>query len=313
MLAMLKEVAPKLSVEVAHGGLPADAVDEAMVRFADGGRDVLVATSLIENGLDVPRANTMLIWGADRFGLAQLHQLRGRVGRGRVQGTAYLFTPDDDEISSTTADRLAALVAADRLGAGFELSARDLDLRGGGDLVGEEQAGHMKLIGASLYQHLLGRAVRAQKGEPLMERRAPTLQIEGEAAIPAAYVPDEALRLELYARLARFEACEEVDAFRDECEDRFGPPPPETERLFARRRVSILAQDAGVTAIVIGPKAAALTFLQDAAARAKTRTKARWKDTRLLLDVTDNDPDANLASLEKFLSRLGPTPSQETS
>ena len=307
VLAMLKEVAPKLSVDVAHGKLSPEEVDEAMVRFADGARDVLVATSLIENGLDVPRANTILIWGADRFGLAQLHQLRGRVGRGRVQGTAYLFAPDDEEATKATAERLSALLAADRLGAGFELSSRDLDLRGGGDLVGEEQAGHMRLIGSSLYQNLLQRAVRAQKGETLEQRRPPSLQAAGDAGFPASYVPDEALRLELYTRLAHAEGADDIDAFRDELDDRFGDLPPETDRLLARRRISLLALGAGVTAVVIGPKAAALTFLRSAAARARSRlTSPRWKDERLILDVSSEDPDKNLASLAKLLSRLQP-------
>ncbi len=306
VVAMLKRAVPKLSVEVAHGQLSPEEVDEAMVRFAGGGRDILVATTLIENGLDVPRANTMVIWGADRFGLAQLHQLRGRVGRGRVQGTAYLFVPNEAEVSKATADRLSALLAADRLGAGFELSAEDLDLRGGGDLVGAEQAGHMKLIGASLYRHLLGRAVRAQKGEATNERRAPSLQIAGDAGFPAAYVPDEALRLELYTRLAHMEEVEEVDLFRDELDDRFGALPAEAGRLLARRRVSVRAQDVGISAVMVGPKGAALDFLHGAAARAKAVLKSpKWKDARLVLDVNSDDPDKNLASLDTLLARLG--------
>ena len=305
VLAMLAEIVPTLSVELAHGKLAPEQVDEAMVRFADGQCDVLVATSLIENGLDVPRANTMLVWGADRFGLAQLHQLRGRVGRGRVQGTAYLFAPDDEDVSKATAERLSALLAADRLGAGFVLSSQDLDLRGGGDLVGEEQAGHMKLIGASLYQHLLQRAVRAQKGELSSDRRPPELQIPGEAGIPVSYVPDQALRLELYARLAHIEDTDAIDAFRDELDDRFGELPSETDRLLARRRVSLLAQRAGITDVVVGPKGAALTFLPKAVARAKSQLKSpRWKEDRLVLDVNSDDPDKNLASLATLLSRI---------
>lgn len=302
---MLAAVTPDLTVEIAHGGLLAEEVDEAMVRFADGGCDVLLATTLIENGLDVPGANTILLWGADRLGLAQLHQLRGRVGRGRVQGSAYLFTPN--ELSNATAERLAALVAAERLGAGFALSARDLDLRGGGDLVGEEQAGHMKLIGASLYQHLLGRAVRSQRGEPAMKRRPPELKLEGVASIPAAYVPDEALRLELHARLAHFEEPDEVDAFREELVDRFGDLPPETERLLARRRIAILAEAAGVTSVVIGPLATALSFAPRAFDVVKGEgvdRYGRWNDERLIIDAHDGTMDDSMATLGGILSRL---------
>ena len=308
VLALLAEHAPDLSIDVAHGDLPPQAVDEAMMRFADGSCDVLVATALIESGLDVPRANTILIWGADRFGLAQLHQLRGRVGRGRVQGTAYLFAPADEAVAKATGDRLAALLAADKLGAGFALSARDLDLRGGGDLVGEEQAGHMRLVGASLYQHLLQRAVRAQDGNAREDRRTPTLRIKADAFLPAGYVPDEALRLELYATLARHEEVDDVTAFAEELEDRFGPLPDEAARLLDLQRVSILAEAAGVTAVVAGPKATALTFAPGRAVAARERvdtatSAARWKEDRLILDAEDGAGET-IASLEGLLRGL---------
>jgi hypothetical protein len=136
-----------------------------MVGFADGDGDILLATNIIESGLDVPRANTMIVWRPDRFGLAQLHQLRGRVGRGRVQGIAYLLADPQDDLSDATRARLSTLEAFDRLGSGLAISARDLDLRGGGDLVGEDQAGHVRMIGAALYQRLLERAVRVARGE----------------------------------------------------------------------------------------------------------------------------------------------------
>jgi transcription-repair coupling factor (superfamily II helicase) len=305
---MLKAIAPGFKIDIAHGALAAEEVDEAMVRFADGGSDILLATTLIENGLDVPRANTILIWGADRFGLAQLHQLRGRVGRGRVQGTAYLFTPDDKELSHITAERLAALVAADRLGAGFILSARDLDLRGGGDLVGKEQAGHMKLIGASLYQHLLGRAVGARKDDDPVERRLPELKVDGIASIPATYVPDEALRIELYARLAHLEAVDAIEAFGEELVDRFGDMPVETERLLTRRRIVVLAREAGVGTLTVGPLATALAFVPEATARAKAHPLGdgvTWKDGRLIIDAGGGTADARLAGLEALLRDLG--------
>ena len=310
VLTMLADATPDLSVGVVHGDMAAGDVDEAMVRFADGATDVLVATALIENGLDVPRANTILIWGADRFGLAQLHQFRGRVGRGRVQGTAYLFAPEDNAIAKTTADRLAALLAADKLGAGFAISARDLDLRGGGDLVGEEQAGHMRLVGASLYQHLLRRAVRAASGEACEDRRPATLQIEARAVLPADYVPDEGLRIELYAKLARLEDVDDVEAFGTELADRFGPLPEKTSRLLALRRVSMLAEAAGVTAIVAGPKGTALSFAPKRAAALRARADAldptaRWKEERLILQPHDG-VDETIAALDGLLTGLRP-------
>ena len=165
MAEQLGAVVPELSVRVAHGELPPEEVDETMVAFAGGEGDVLLATNIIESGLDVPRANTILLLRADMFGLAQLHQLRGRVGRGRAQGLAYLFTDPEQETSEATRARLSTLVAFDRLGSGLAIAARDLEIRGAGDLVGEQQAGHVTLLGAAFYQELLSRAVAAAKGE----------------------------------------------------------------------------------------------------------------------------------------------------
>jgi transcription-repair coupling factor (superfamily II helicase) len=192
----------ELEVLQAHGKMPAEEIDETMVRFAEGEGDVLLATNIIESGLDVPRANTMLVWRPDRFGLAQLHQLRGRVGRGRARGIAYLLTDPAETVAPATRKRLATLETLDRLGAGFAISARDLDLRGAGDLLGEEQAGHVKLIGADLYQHLLGRALRLARGEASGDESPPVLNLGVAGRIPEDYVPEPEVRINLYARLA---------------------------------------------------------------------------------------------------------------
>ena len=306
--SLLAEQVPDLSVAVAHGELSAAEVDETMIRFASGEVDVLLATTLIESGLDVPRANTMLVWNAELFGLAQLHQLRGRVGRGRTQGIVILFAPASDELARTTAERLAALLAADRIGAGFALSARDLDLRGGGDLVGEDQAGHIRLIGASLYQHLLQDAVRLAKGEPTKDRRPPEMKLAGAATIPVDYVPDEVVRLELYVRFATAIDEHAIDDLRDELNDRFGGVPQATLRLLAARRLALLAERVGVTGVAVGPKATALSFTakDGVRARALPHDKARrWKNGRLLLDIGgDNIPQ----ELEGVLVELAAVP-----
>jgi len=165
MAERLAKIAPELSTREAHGKMPPADIDDAMVKFAEGDGDVLLATNIIEAGLDVPRANTMIVWRADRFGLSQLHQLRGRVGRGGRRGQVLLVTEPGATIAAATLKRLRTLQAFDRLGAGFAISARDLDMRGAGDLLGDTQAGHMKLIGVDLYQHLLGLALRAARGE----------------------------------------------------------------------------------------------------------------------------------------------------
>jgi transcription-repair coupling factor (superfamily II helicase) len=260
MRARVRDLAPELEVVVAHGKMPAEQIDEAMVGFADGQGDVLLSTNIIESGLDVPQANTMLIWRADRFGLAQLHQLRGRVGRGRMRGIAYFLTDPESRIGEATTKRLQTLEALDRLGAGFAISARDLDMRGAGDLMGEEQAGHVKLIGLGLYQHLLERALRAAKGESLDDDWSPELKFGTAGSIPENYVPEQDVRLNLYARLARLQEPRDIDALRDEIEDRFGALPEEVEQLIGLARLRPLCRRLGVARIEAGPQAIALSF-----------------------------------------------------
>ncbi|CAN7618540.1 helicase-related protein [Phenylobacterium sp. LjRoot164] len=256
----LARLCPELTVRVAHGDLPAQAVDDAMIAFSSGEGDILLATSIIESGLDVPRANTMLVCRADLFGLAQLHQLRGRVGRGRAQGVAYLFHDPVEPLGEAARARLGTLEAFDRLGSGLAISAQDLEARGAGDLAGEEQAGHVRLIGTALYQRLLAAAVRAAKGEPAAIKARPAINVGLTGVLTQSYIPDETVRLNLYARLARMEHVQEVAAFEEELEDRFGPPSPEVLDLLALTRLRTLAAAAGVARIDAGPKAIALRF-----------------------------------------------------
>ena len=287
MRQRLESLAPKLSVLTAHGKMPVAEVDEAMVRFAGGRGDILLATNIIESGLDVPRANTIVVWRPDRFGLAQLHQLRGRVGRGRAQGFAYLLTEPEDDLGEATLARLGALEAFDRLGSGFAISARDLDLRGSGDLVGDEQAGHMKLIGGSLYQRVLERAVRTARGEELPPDLSPP-RVGATAFLPEDFIPDATMRINLYARLARIVSSAEVDALEDEIADRFGAPPPPVTALMSATRLSALAAEAGVSEISAGPKATAFTLSAARAERLRLRLpdngRRRWSDRRLIFE-----------------------------
>ena len=167
---------------------------------------MLLSTNIVETGLDVPRANTMLVWRPDRFGLSQLHQLRGRVGRGRARGAIYLLTDPAAPPTPATDRRLRTLEALDRVGAGFAISARDLDLRGAGDLLGEEQAGHLRLVGIELYRHMLDRALAAARGETPPEEWTPHLALDLDAFIPPEHVPEEALRVELHTRLGEADA-----------------------------------------------------------------------------------------------------------
>jgi transcription-repair coupling factor (superfamily II helicase) len=256
--ARLRKLAPELGLVVAHGRMAPAAIDEAMVGFAGGDGDVLLATNIIEAGLDVPRANTMIVHHADRFGLSQLHQLRGRVGRGGRRGQVLLTTDPDHRIAEATRKRLNTLQAFDRLGAGFAISARDLDLRGAGDLIGEAQAGHMKLIGIDLYQFLLGRALRAARGESV-DRWVPDLHLGLAGRLPETWVPEIEVRLMLYGRLARIEDEAALDAFEEELEDRFGTLPDEARLLVDMVRLRLLACAAAVAKVDAGPAAIALT------------------------------------------------------
>ncbi len=273
LAAQFGTLLPELKVLVGHGRMEAQAVDEAMVQFASGEGDVLLATSIIESGLDVPRANTMVVCEADRFGLAQLHQIRGRVGRGRQQGTCYLMTDPEHPIAERTSQRLATLATLDRLGSGMAISAQDLDARGAGDLMGEDQAGHAKLIGLGLYQHLLQLAIRQARGDAVADW-TPELHVDLAGHLDPAYIPESTVRLNLYARLARVSDTSDAAALAEEIEDRFGPLPEAVEILVALARLRSQCLRHGIARLDAGPKALALTPRGGRTAEALCRTLA---------------------------------------
>jgi transcription-repair coupling factor (superfamily II helicase) len=307
----LETLAPELDVRVAHGKLPAGEVDVAMVDFAEGRGDVLLATSIIESGLDVPRANTMVVLRADLFGLAELHQLRGRVGRSHVQAVCYLMTEPDKELPETTARRLGTLQAFDRLGAGMAIAARDLDLRGAGDLIGEEQAGHVNLIGLGLYQELLAEAVRKARGEA-GDRWETEFQIDAPASVPDDYIPEPEIRLNLYHRAARASEPADVERLADEIADRFGPPPAPVQSLLALAGARTLARSLKVLKINAGPQAVALEFEpgvdpEQAFAQSLKRLdgELEWTGERLLLQRSSDTPEERLGLVLELLEELG--------
>ncbi len=306
MAARLRELVPELEVLTAHARLPPAELDDVMVRFADGQSDVLLATNIIETGLDVPGANTMLVWRADCFGIAQLHQLRGRVGRGRVRAVCYLLTDPAARLPPATERRLRTLESLDRLGAGFQISARDLDLRGAGDLLGEEQAGHMKLVGLDLYQELLRRALALARGKPLPEDWRPELNFEVHAGIPAAYAADEEIRLNLYARLARLRGPNAIEEFAAEIEDRFGAMPEEVLHLLALARLAQACRSLGVAEIDAGPQAVALTFRDDTLTTGFENADARlsWRGERLILEQPTEHAEQRLRETDLLLRKL---------
>ena len=284
----LRRNVPDLVLAEAHGKMPAAVIDEAMVGFAGGKGDILLATNIIEAGLDVPRANTMIVWRADRFGLAQLHQLRGRVGRGNRRGQVVLLTREEDGIADRTLKRLRTLATFDRLGAGFEIGAQDLDMRGAGDLLGETQAGHMKLIGTDLYQHLLSAALRKARGEDV-ERWSPELNLGSAGCLPESWIPEADLRLPLYTRLARIDDDAGLDAFEEELLDRFGPLPPQAAAVMAQARIRNTARALNIARIDAGPAAIALTPRMGFAADAKALGLTEKNGRLLLVEATPGD------------------------
>jgi transcription-repair coupling factor (superfamily II helicase) len=236
----------------------------------------------------------MLVWRPDRFGLSQLHQLRGRVGRGNRQGVVHLLIDPAHPIRDATRKRLETLESLDRLGAGFAIAARDLDQRGAGDLLGDKQAGHLKLIGTGLYQHLLGIAIAKARGEPVDESDPPHLNVGMRGWLPDSYVPEPELRINLHAKLAGSTREEEVEAFREELVDRFGPLPEPAEQWVELARLRVIARALGIDRIDAGPQAVAVTFRagSDARTRADAALAAAggrlsWREERLLLKMQD--------------------------
>jgi transcription-repair coupling factor (superfamily II helicase) len=260
----LREAAPELKFVTAHGQMAAGALDDIMSAFYEGEYDVLVSTTIVESGLDIPRANTLVVYRADMFGLAQLYQLRGRVGRSKMRAYAYLTTGVEKPLTAGAEKRLRILSSLDNLGAGFTLASHDLDMRGGGNLLGEEQSGHIKEVGVELYQSMLEDAVNAIKAggeEDIADRNwSPQINVGAAVLIPEAYVPDLTVRLALYRRLGEINEDAEREAFAVEMADRFGPLPVEVEQLLSVAGLKAHCRMANVAKLDAGPKGAVLTF-----------------------------------------------------
>ncbi|WP_273699783.1 TRCF domain-containing protein, partial [Paracoccus sphaerophysae] len=263
----LREHVPEVSTIVAHGQLAAGDLDQRMNAFYDGSHDVLLATSIVESGLDIPRANTMVVWRADMFGLAQLYQIRGRVGRSKTRAYCYLTTKPRVPLTPQAIRRLKFLGSIDSLGAGFNLASQDLDLRGAGNLLGEEQSGHIKEVGFELYQAMLEETIAKLKSGELEgtpdDEWAPTLNLGVPVTIPESYIPDLDVRLELYRRLAQLTTKVELEGFAAELIDRFGPLPREVNTLMLVIRIKAMAKRANIASLVAGPKGATVQFHQD--------------------------------------------------
>jgi transcription-repair coupling factor (superfamily II helicase) len=264
--AFLDQNIPEAKVATAHGQMPPTMLEDVMSAFYDGKYDVLLSTAIIESGLDIPTANTLVVHRADRFGLAQLYQLRGRVGRSKARAFALFTLPVNRRITPQAERRLKVLQSLDTLGAGFQLASHDLDIRGAGNLLGEEQSGHIKEVGFELYQQMLEEAVASLKAgisEPVADRWSPQITIGMPVLIPDDYVADLSVRLALYRRLADVEDEREIDAFAAELVDRFGTMPDEVKHLLDTVAIKALCRRANVAKIETGPKGAVLSFRDD--------------------------------------------------
>jgi transcription-repair coupling factor (superfamily II helicase) len=250
---MVQRLVPEARVAVAHGQMPEAQLEKVMLSFVEGRADVLVATTIVENGLDIPRANTMLINRADRYGLAQLYQLRGRVGRADRRAYAYLLVPPATVLSEIARKRLAAIREFSDLGAGFRIAALDLELRGAGNLLGGQQSGHIQAVGLDLYVKLLEQTILELKGEPV-SREAPRamLNLGLDIRIPPAYVPEVHQRLSLYKRVSQVRDMDELEALASEVRDRYGPLPPQVDGLLRYARLRLLGEPLGVVQVDLG-------------------------------------------------------------
>jgi transcription-repair coupling factor (superfamily II helicase) len=264
----LKREVPEVSVVVAHGQMAAGELDDRMNAFYDGKYDVLLATTIVESGLDIPTANTMVVHRADMFGLAQLYQIRGRVGRAKTRAYAYLTTKPRLKLTPQAEKRLRVLGSLDTLGAGFTLASQDLDIRGAGNLLGEEQSGHINEVGFELYQQMLEdeiARIRSGTGEGIVDdgHWAPQINLGVPVLIPEGYVPDLDVRLGLYRRLSDLTTKVELEGFAAELIDRFGELPREVNILLTVVRIKAMCKRAGIAQLDGGPKGATVRFHND--------------------------------------------------
>jgi transcription-repair coupling factor (superfamily II helicase) len=299
---------PEIKAVTAHGQMSATQVEERMSAFYEKRYDVLLSTTIVESGLDIPSANTMIIHRADRFGMAQLYQLRGRVGRSKTRAYAYLTTPPDQALTETAEKRLKVLGDLDTLGAGFQLASHDLDIRGAGNLVGDEQSGHIKEVGFELYQSMLEDAIIAAKADahgiaPPRDSFSPQITIDAPISIPEEYVPDLSVRMALYRRLNDLEDAHEVEGFAAEMTDRFGAIPTPTKNLLRLIEIKQNAIVAGVAKMEVGARGTLVSFHGDTppnvlgliAYAEKLGEVAKLRpDSKLVINRIWHDPESRL-------------------
>jgi transcription-repair coupling factor (superfamily II helicase) len=314
----LAELLPEARVAVAHGQMPERELEHVMRDFVAQRHNVLLCSTIIETGIDVPSANTIVISRADKFGLAQLHQLRGRVGRSHHQAYAYLLVPDVEGLTKQAAQRLQAIQDMEELGSGFYLAMHDLEIRGAGEVLGEHQSGNMMEVGFQLYNDMLAEAVRSLKSgrEPdlLSPLNATTeINLHAPALLPDAYCGDVHTRLNLYKRLATAEKADTIDALLEEITDRFGRLPPQGQTLFDTHRLRVLARPYGVQKIDAGPQLMSIVFKPKAPVDGqrivdlvqKNRSIKLAGNDKLRIDRAIADPKERAQYIRDVLRALG--------
>jgi len=308
------EIAPEgTRIAVGHGQLPEGELEKVMVDFVDGRYDILVCTTIIESGLDIPRANTMIVNHADRFGLAQLYQLRGRIGRSRERAFCYLVVPEETRMTPEAKQRLAVLQRFTELGAGFQVATHDLEIRGAGEILGERQHGAVAAVGFEAYARILEEAVAELKGEPIKPEHDPEISVDVPAYIPDDYVPDTGQRLEFYRRLAQARDEEDVRATLAELADRYGPLPDEAELLGEVMIDKTIVRALGALAYELAPTRIVLSFAPDAGLDPSKVTKlvsargSRFKltpDMRLAYNFDDREKLDRMPAARARLQQL---------
>jgi transcription-repair coupling factor (superfamily II helicase) len=314
--SFLEREVPEAKVAVAHGQMAAGQLEDVMMAFYEGKYDILLSTTIVESGLDIPTANTLIVHRADMFGLSQLYQLRGRVGRAKTRAYALFTVPVNKTLTVQAERRLKVLQSLDTLGAGFQLASHDLDIRGAGNLLGEEQSGHIKEVGYELYQQMLEEAVAQLKAgieEPAQDQWSPTIAIGTPVMIPEAYVSDLQLRLGLYRRLSTLETDAEIDAFGAEMVDRFGPLPSEVDQLLKIMAIKVLCRRANVEKVDGGPKGIIVAFRDNAFANpgalvayvAEQASFARIRPDMRIVFIRDvEDPNERIRATTTILRNL---------
>ena len=315
--AFLKSVVPEVKAAVAHGQMSPTVLEAVMTDFYERKIDVLISTNIVESGLDIPTANTMIVQKADMFGLSQLYQLRGRIGRSKARAYAYLTTPADKKLTDTATRRLEVLQSLDQLGAGFTVASHDMDIRGAGNLLGEEQSGHVREVGIELYQEMLEEAVSGLKqgdvADAMADQWSPTINVGASVLIPEDYVADLNVRMSLYRRLSGIETRQDIDGFAAELIDRFGPLPDEVRHLFEIVAIKQLAKAAGVEKIDAGPKGGTIAFRGNAFAQPlalvkfinqHSGTMKVRPDQKIVVSRDWPTPDERLAGVKALLGQM---------